>query len=309
MRVVRASAWILLVLVGAISAAGLVVSLDHPPSGGARPELTARDAAILQPRLAALGVPLGRLAAGAQALSTAGRDVLVSLRALELPAATRALDAGDAALAELGFAAADVRAGASGLLAGIGEGEQLPEADRARVAAIATAGETGDGLARAWSEVGRAAAAPAALLTAVGAHEDALARAAGHGRAERWSAAMAALDEASTALATATHVRDEAGRAGRNVVALDGILTRLSAHDAALRALYAELEASDGVRTPTVDSALAAVTAAQAGLAEARDALGGAVADMGGADITPALLAIEEVRGAMEAALPIGSEP
>ena len=303
MRVVRASAWTLLLLVGAIAAAGLVISLDHPPSGDARSELTARDAAILAPRLAAMDAPLGRLAAAARALSTAGRDVLVRLRALDLPAVSAALDAGDAALGDLALASADVRAGTPGLLEGLGAGERLPAADRARVAAIAAVAEGGDRLAGAWADVGRASAAPAEVLAALRAHDGALARAAEHGRTERWAPALAALDEASAALAAAVGVRDELDRAGRDVATLDGLLARLSDHDVALRTLYAELETSGGVRTPAVDTALAAVTTTQAALPESQDALAIAVTDAGAADITPALLTIEEVRGTIEAAI------
>ena len=78
MRAVRSLAWVAVLLVGALAIAGLVVSLDHPPSGDARPELTGRDAAILAPRLAALQPTLGTMATEAEAVAAAGRGALTT---------------------------------------------------------------------------------------------------------------------------------------------------------------------------------------------------------------------------------------
>jgi len=303
MRVVRWALWSVLVLVGAVAAAGLVVSLDHPVSGGARPELTARDAAILAPRLAAIDAPLERLAGAARSMSGAGREVLVQLRALDVAAVAAALTAGDLALGAMTEAAAEARAVGTGLLDGLGVGDGLPAADRERVAAIGSALDAVDGLADAWSDVARASVAPTALLTALRAHDAAVVRAAELGRGEQYPRALAALADAAAALAEATDVRDAADRAGRDMALLDGWLVRLTDYDAALVALYRELRASGSVRTPVVEAALAAVTAAQAALPETQDGLVIAITDIGAADVTPALLTIEDGRGAIEAAL------
>ena len=263
MRVLRASFWLLLVLVGSLAAAGLVVSLDHPPSGDARPELTARDAAILAPRLAELEPSLVRLSAAAQALTAAGRQTLVATRALDPDAVAAALDAGDVALGELLPAADAVRRRTPDLLEGLGGGEWLPVEDRDRVVAIGTAAAGVDALSGAWAEVAAATVAPMRLLATLRAHDAAVVAAAEHGRGERYADALASLDDADAALLRAIAVRDDADRAGRDVATLDGLLLRLADYDAALRALYRELLASGGVRTPKVDAALAAVTATQ----------------------------------------------
>jgi len=304
MRVLRASFWVLLVLVGSMAAAGLVVSLDHPPSGDARPELTARDAAVLAPRLAALEPSLVRLSDAAQALTAAGREALVSLRALDPVAVAAALDAGKVALRELLPAAEAIRRRLPGLLQGLDGGDRLPLGDRDRVVAMATAAAGVDALSGAWADVAAATVAPMQLIATVRAHDAAVVAATEHGRGERYADALVSLDTAGASLVQAVAVRDDADRAGRDLSTLDGLLLRLSDHDAALRALYRELLASGGVRTSEVEAALAAVTATQRVVADARGALVIAVADVGAGDITPALLIMGRVRGTIDAALP-----
>jgi len=308
MRLLRPVAWIALVLAGSIAAAGLVVSLDHAASGDARPELTARDSALLAPRLAAIDAPLGRLADAARALSGAGRDALVGLRALDLPAVAEALDAGDLALGRLTIAADEVRGEAPSLLDGLGDGARLPAADRARVVAIAAAGDGADALVGAWADVRRSTVAPIALVGALHTHDDAVTTAAGAGRDARYRDALASLDAAAGALTDAIAVRDAAAGSGRDLTMIDGWLARLADHDAALRVLYTRLIASGGVRTADVEVALAALSATQAALPETQAGLVSAVTDIGAGDITPALLTIEDVRGMIEAALPTTDE-
>src|SRR5688572_1475703 len=131
----RAIAWLGLIVVVAIAGAGLVLSLDHPRTDAARPELTARGHALIAPRLAAIQPTLLALSAAGALLGTSGRGVLSGLRQLDPAAVTAALDAGDTALPALTSEGARLPSLREGLLDGPAAG-RLPAADVDRIAAI-----------------------------------------------------------------------------------------------------------------------------------------------------------------------------
>jgi hypothetical protein len=303
MRAVRSLAWVALLVIGALAIAGLVVSLDHPPSGDERPEMTGRDAAVLAPRLAALQPSLEAMATEAEAVAAAGREALAALRAGDAAALPRTLDAGDAALERLTSATARVRDAAPGLLAGLGDGSRLPAADRERVAAVGVAVDGVEAIADAWLDAGTATLLPAALVAAVADHATAVERVMAAGRSAAYADAAAAVADAGQALDGVRAVRDRIVGAGLPVATLDGLVGRLADRDAALGALYVALAASDGVRTAEVDDALASVEATRAALDEADEELAVAVGQAGTSDITAALLVIDDGRGAIQAAL------
>lgn len=303
MRAVRSLAWIALLIIGALAIAGLVETLDHPPSGDARPELTARDAAILAPRLASLQPSLGAMADEAQALSAAGRAVLAALRAGDPSGAADALDAGDAALDRLLAAAALVRDARPGLLVDLGDGSGLPVIDRERLAAVAAAVDGVPAVAGAWRDVRSASRLPGALVAAVADHATAVERATDAGRDAAYGVAAAAVGDAATALDAVRAVRDRIAEAGLPTATLDELVARLADRDAALGTLYAALAASDGVRTAQVETALATADATATDLADAAGALATAVGEAGASGIVDALLLIDDGRGAIDAAL------
>jgi hypothetical protein len=302
MRWVRAAAWVVIVVVGSIAAAGLVLVIDHPPTDSARPEITARDAAILAPRLVAMEVPLDRIALAAQVLAGAGREALVALRALEPAAVTTAIASGDRALEELGAALAAARALAPGLREGLAM-PHLPTVDRARLVAIDLALTAGGELTDTWGSVVGTTAAPMRFITLLERHDAAVARATDMGRREAYRDALDALEAASGTLAEVTAVRDAAAAAGSDVTPLDDWLAALREHDATLTSLYATLQAAGSVSTPAVERALDAERASRAALPAARGAKAAAVTALGAGEILPALLAMEDARGAIEAAL------
>lgn len=303
MRAVRSLAWIALLIVGALAIAGLVETLDHPASGDARPELTARDAAILAPRLAALQPSLQAMADEAQTLSAAGRAALAALRAGDPGGADDALGAGDTALDRLIAAAAIVRDARPGLLVDLGDGSRLSVTDRERLASVAAAVEGVPAIAGAWRDAGRAARLPVALVAAVADHAAAVERATDAGRDARYGAAAAAVGDAAIALETVRGVRDRIAEAGFQTATLDRLVARLADRDAALGTLYAALAARGGVRTASVEAALAMVEATTADLGDPAGALATAVGEAGASGIVDALLAIDDGRGAMDAAL------
>jgi hypothetical protein len=303
MRAVRSLAWVALLVVGALAIAGLVVSLDHPPSGDARPELTGQDAANLAPRLDALRPTLETMAGASAALAAAGRDALGALRAGGAGGLPDALEAGDAALARLMAAHAILRDARPALIAGLDDGARLPATERERVAAIGEAVDGVEAIAAAWQDAEAATLLPAALVEAVAAHAAVVERATAAGRAARYEDAASTLDGAATALDALRDLRDRIATAGRETGTLDGLVVRLAERDAALRTLYAALAVSDGVRTPEVEVALAAVDATTTALVGADGELATAVGEAGASGITAALLVIDDGRGAIEAAL------
>jgi hypothetical protein len=100
-RITGALAWVVAVLIVAVAGAGLILTLDHPPTDERRPELTARGHALVAPRLAAMDPELEGLATSGDAIAAAGRQTLTRLRALDASGTNDALIAGDSALTSL----------------------------------------------------------------------------------------------------------------------------------------------------------------------------------------------------------------
>ncbi len=279
------------------------MSVDHPPGDDARPELTRRDAAILAPRLAALRPALEAMATGSAALSGAGRDALAALRSGDAGAIPAALDAGEAVLVRLTTAAAMVRDARPGLLVDLDDGLWLPSADRERVAAVGEALDGVEAMATAWRDASAAMLLPIALVEAVAGHTAAVQGATAAGRNGAYADASTWLADAAAGLERVRRVRDRIAVAGLETATLDGLMVRLADRDAALGALYAALVASDGVRTPAVEAALARVDATSAKLEAVSTDLAESVREAGASRVVEALLVIDDGRGAIEAAL------
>ncbi len=302
MRWVRRLGWLVLLVLGSLGIAGLVVSLDHLESGDARPELMARGAAIVEPRLAAIASPLAGMAIASDEVGEAGRAVLLALRAGDRSVARAALDAGDMAMGRLSAETGPVREAAPRLLDGVGPATRLSAADRARADAVTDAVAGADAVMAAWQAVRPATLLPEAFIAALARHGTAVDGASTAGRDGRYADALSAASGAAAALDEVRAVAAEALASGRPVGALGDLVARLAERDDALVALYAELATSGGVRTVAVDVALTRVDAARAALDQLPADLAGVVEELGGAELTDALLAIDDGHGAIEAA-------
>jgi hypothetical protein len=301
-RLVRGLAWLAMLAVVSIAGAGLVLALDHPETESARPERWARAHGAIAPRLDGLEPMLLRLSNAAETLGTSGRTILGGLRDLDPAVVVDGLDAGDAALPDLGAAVRDLRASRIGMLEGI-DAERLPQADRDLLASIDRAAAGAGELPSAWADVAAAAVAPVRLLRTLIEHDRQVVDATQLGRSARFAEAAAMMAKARSTLTTATPIRDDAVRRGLDVTTLDDLLARTAAYDEALDRLYSILAASRGAMTDEATAALADVEAAERLLPETTDALVIITSDLGGGDATRAVLRIEAARGAIDAAI------
>ncbi len=301
-------AWLVMLLIVGIAGAGLILTLDHAPTEDGRPELTARGARIVEPRLAAIDADMLQAAAAGNDIAAAGRETLTRLRSLDTPRVAAALTAGDAAVADLAVARDRIAAARATLLDGTTPAG-LPAEDRVRIGAIDSAIAAVGEFPGYWDQVRFAASGPQELVDDLAAHDARVVAATDSGRAGEWADALARLSDASRFLALAQAVRATAHQQGLDVTTLDDLLDRLATYDTALSDLYTALQASGGQTTTGSAAAEARVNAAQAELPEDQTAMLVIISDVAGPTITPTLLSIESARGALEAALDSQPQP
>jgi hypothetical protein len=301
-------AWLLMLLIVSVAGAGLILTLDHPPTEEGRPELTAKGHAIVAPRLAAIDTDIEQLATAGDAIAAAGRDTLTSLRALDVDAANAALAAGDTSITELGTITERLTAQRAALLEGTAM-TSLPASDRFRIGTIDAAMAAASELPGYWQAVVAAGSGPLDLLQSMQTHDRTVLAATTSGRNGKWADALTALVDAKRQLVPAHAVREVASKGGADVSTLDDLLVRVDAYDAALVDLYSALQDSGGQTNATTRAALERVNAAQQSLPTDQTAMVIVMSDLVGPTITPILLSIESARGALASAIEAEPQP
>lgn len=301
-RALRTHLWWTLVLVlTALGGAGLAVAADRQANPVQRPELTWHADAVAQPWIDALAADLEAVRARASALSTAGRDVLGQVQALDLPAANAALAAGDeasAALETLIAAAADRSAQADAALQRWRLGPQAAGLLDRLDLAISAAQE----LPTDWAGLAADARPVVALVDALGRHSALAFQATSAGRDARWADALDLLSQADAALAEASAQRDLVAKVA-SVETLDDLLSRNGAYDTALAAMYIYLRGGGAQSGATFRALQIAIDQAQAALPDDNGVLAVIVGEAAGTPIADALVAMEEVHGTINDAL------
>ena len=302
-RVGLGLAWFGVAVLISFGAAGLVDGLSHLPGTAARAELSwAADQAI-EPALDAAMADVRAIAADLDELSRLGRGGLSALVA-------RDSETLETAIADGGLLANRIRTSSEalradlGTLPGTGPGEHLRLGSKAleRRSSIEAALEATDGLAEAWARLADGGLAAARLAALLERHDEIVAEAATDGRAERYAAALATLAQAEAVLADARVLRN--GLANTvEVTTLDEWLSRNETYDAALRDLYEALEASDGGVTDAVRAAVAAEQRARSRLPPDTRGLVIIMADIGRGGLNEIVIAIEQARGRLDAAM------
>lgn len=295
--------WLVVVLVVAVSGAGLVLTFDHPQNDAGRPELTAVGDAIVGPRLAALEPAATQISADADAIAEQARTLYGHLRTRDTKSARADLQAGDALVAAVADHLAPLTAARDGLLDGT-SAHAISGANRDRVAALRAAADAGGQLAGTWEAIAVAAARTYPVVDALALHDAAVLEATGHARASDFSAALASLAVASTELDNVRAMAANAAAAGRDTGTLSGLIDRDAAYDAALARLYGILAGNGGQMTADAQAAYATVQAAESALPDNDSAMTVIVSDLGGQAVTLGLIALDQLRGAIEGALP-----
>lgn len=303
-QILLAIAWLAAVILIALGAAGLVAGMDAPAGGGSRPWLTARDDAVVGARLDAIAADLQLISDQLDALGVQGRAALSALVANDPASAAAALDAGDRLVADIRSRSTLIQTALAEVpLIGTPEAEfRLGPAVRDRHARLAAAVISTQDLEAAWLQLASGSASAARLSSLLAAHDEAVIAAAEQGRAAEYAKALTILEEADTAIADARLLRSQLARTV-DVTTLDEWLERSSDYDVALRGLYAALVDSDGRITDAVRTAMTAERKAKDRLPPDTRGLVLIMAEIGRGGMNGAVIAIEQARGQLTAAL------
>jgi hypothetical protein len=305
-----ALAWFLVVVLIALGAAGLVAGLDHPPGTAGRADLTAAGDAQVTQLLDAAEADLVALADQVDALGIQARGTLAALNGSDPTTGDAAIEAGNRLILEIASRTAAFRDRLAAVPY-IGTDEvalHLSDAVVARHAGLASAIGATDGLQAGWARltIGSRAATRMSLLLAE--HDRLVAAAAEQGRGARYTEALTTLDGADAQIASARQLRTQLAETV-DVTVLDQWLDRNAAYDVALRGLYKAISTVRGRVTDDVRKAITVEAAARARLPADTRGLVVIMADIGRGGMNGAVIAIEEARGRLAAALRAATAP
>ena len=302
-RAVLAVAWLAIVAVLSLGAAGIVATMAHQPGTDARPELTYAGDAAAEPELEAAERELSELSAEVAALSDLGRLAIGQLTAGNSDALDATVAEGEALAATVTVHTQAIR---DQLEAPPGLG---PEADlnlspdlRRRHALAEAALTSTDGLEAAWSRLAVSSAAASRITTLLTDHDQTTADAAAAGREERYADAIALLDESDTLMARSRAFRDTLSQTV-DVSTLTDWLDVNAEYDAALRRLYQALIDSGGRVNDEVRAAFAAEADAASRLPPDSRALVVILSEIGRGGLNQAVITIEQARGELDSAI------
>jgi hypothetical protein len=295
--------WTAIAVAIAFGTAGVVAALDHQPGTPARAELTWAADSVAAPELDAATEELAAIAVLVDELGLQGRGALAAL-------AARDFDVLDQAVARGGLLVEEIRNRSGALsgrvtkLPGFGPGEDLllSETLRERHATLADAAGATNGVTGSWIRLTSGGLAAGRLSGLLGIHDARITAAIDVGRAGDFDTALTRIDEATAALDQAEALRDRL-EASTDVTTLDEWLRRNREYDVALRNLYVvSAETPDRV-TPALREALRAEAAAREQLPRTTNGLTIVMADIALGGLNQAVIAIEQARGELAAAL------
>ena len=298
---VRALAWLLVALLIAVGAAGIVAGADHAPGDATRPELTWRADAAFTAALDRLDAPLGALATDVDALAGLARDALVDTVARRDDTAAADLRRGNDLVASIERHAADVRRLVDELPFARQPGA-LGDAARVKLGAAVDALAAVEPLSSSWRVLADGTLPPLAVARLIDEHDRATFKATQEGVAGRFLPALEGLDAAGGVLGEIRSLRTKLPPTA-DVSTLVAWLDVADAYDDALAVLYRELAASGGTMTDAATAALAGVEKAQARLPATTAAVTLIMGELAQSGLNQSAIAIEEARGALAAAI------
>ena len=296
-------AWLVIAIVVALGAAGIVAAGNHLPGTDARPEITwAADQAATR-QLQASTAALQTLTDDVEKLGELGRLALTAVTARDLDRIDAAIADGTAFVATVEVDTASFRAQLGGVPAvGTNDAIRLSPAVRDRYDQLVTSVSLADSLAGQWRLFTRGAADATRLIRLLGTQDTEAAAAAKEGSSGRYPEAIDHIVLADAALAEAKTLRDRLANAA-DVTTLDRWLERNFAWNVALRELYSSLEKSGGRITDAIRDAFAKERKAFARLPADTKPLVIIMSDVAQGGLNQAVIAIEVARGSLEAAL------
>jgi hypothetical protein len=298
--------WLVIVLVFALGAAGLVSAMDRPPSedAAAQSDLTAAGDAEVIPQLDATATDLSALADQVDALSTQARGALAALNGSDTAVVEGALADGDGLIADITAKTTALRARLAAVpyVGTPTEALHVSQPVVDRHAALVAALDATTGLDSAWTRLTTGSVAMTRMSQLLAEHDRLVGLAAMRGRQARYKDALTLLGRAGDQLTAAHAMRDQLSNTV-DVSVLDEWLSRNETYDAALGNLYKAISTVGGKVTDKVRKAVAAEKAARAHLPPDTRGLVLIMAEIGRAGMNGAVITIEEARGKLTAAI------
>ena len=307
---IAALAWLAAVTVIALGAAGIVAAMDGPSADGTdRSGRTVRGDALADRALDRIEENIRTLSWTIDSLGQQARVVLASLSANEPGPAEAATAVGTGLVADIEAQAEAIRGDLAevSILHGPSVAYELSPATRTRHMTYLASLEATAGLRDAWTDLTVGSLSASRLSGLLAAHDEAVLAAAAAGRDANYDTALERLDEADTAIAQATTLRDRLS-ARVDITTLDEWLERSEDYDVALRALYVAVTASRGQVTADVQAAMDAEAAAQARLPPDTRSMVLIMSEIGRGGMSASAVAIEQARSDLDEALapPLG---
>jgi len=303
-------AWLAIVVVIALGAAGIVTGMDRAPSesGPAAasfdgdPEVTARldtgsaDLADLDDQVDALGMH--------------ARNALAALNGADPDTAETEIAAGDTLVGDIVQRTAAIRSklAAVPFVGTADAGLHLSDGVLDRHAALEAALAATDGLDAAWARLSISAIAASKMSQLLAAHDQLMGQAADKGRIAKYADADKLIAQAGAQLTTAKSVRDDLAKTV-DVTVLDEWIRRNANYDTALRNLYKAIAKVGRTVTPAVRNAVKAEKAARAELPPDNKAIVVIMADIGRGGMNQAVIGIEEARATLSDAIDQAGAP
>ena len=172
----------------------------------------------------------------------------------------------------------------------------------ARHAALVAAIDATEGLDDAWERLTLGSISATRMSDLLARHDDLVVQAAALGRAAKYDQAMTVLDQADATIAQARELRNQLANTV-DVTVLDEWLNRNADYDVALRGLYKAISTVGGRVTDATRKAIAAEQAAKDRLPPDTRGLVVIMAEIGRGGMNGAVIAIEEARGKLIAAI------
>jgi hypothetical protein len=298
--------WVVLAAAVALGAAGLTSQLTHPPGGASRAELTYSGDHALALRLDDATTRLKEIAANVDTMATAAKAGLAAISGGDAATLQTSLERGNGAAVLISSATLDLRSSLAGLP---GDGPsatiEYSNATLVRRAQILASIDAALSLAENWSVVTDRSVDAARVVNLLRQHDQTVASAAELGRSTLYAEALAKLDQALVTVEDVRSLRDQLVSSA-DLTILDEWIQRNQSYDGALGDLYRALVASNGRNTLTVQFYYRIQKTALDQLPNA-GAIVVIVAEIARGGLNHAVLAIDDARGRIDAALGVGA--
>jgi hypothetical protein len=302
-------AWLAVAALIAFGAAGAVSAMQHTPGTPDRAELTSAGDRTAEPALDAAAAELQVLADEVDTLGSTARQLLSAVVVSDLGSLQDLIVKGTTELASVDAQARRVET-ALAAVPSMGSDSGLVVADDLRRRydeLVATTGLTAR-LEADWAAFTGRALDAATLTGLLTRHDRETADATKQGSAAHYKAALALLAKSDATIAEARTLAERLGKAA-DVATLTTWLDRNAAYDAAVRDLYQSLIDAKGRVTDKVRAAFTAEKEARANLPGDTRGLVVIMAEVAQGGLNQAVISIEQVRGALAAALQAQAKP